>query len=361
MVTIYTFPYVYIMIANTLGADRLRSRGRGGHPRRAAASPSRSRSPCRWWRPAIVSGFILAVLQALALFGSPAILALPAGFHTITTQIWSFFQYPPKVETGRRRRRCRCCSPPRCCCSCRSACSGGAATRPSAARAASGARSRSASWRYPALAAASPSWRARSSCRTASSPRRRSSRAWAQPLTWDNVTLANFSFTLFEYSATKAAIVNTLELGVITATRGRRAGRAARLRDQPAPRARPPVRRLPRARADRDPGRGARGGAVHRLHAAAVRAVRHARHPVRRLPDQGDARRLRAVRRDVPGHPGGAGGSGADPRCRPAAHPARRHGAAGAQRHHRGVVLHLHRRHPRAVGIHHPVHARTPR
>src|SRR5260370_33221525 len=48
--------------------------------------------------PAILSGFILSVLQALALFGSPAILALPAGFHTITTQIWALFQYPPKVE-----------------------------------------------------------------------------------------------------------------------------------------------------------------------------------------------------------------------------------------------------------------------
>src|SRR6185503_4537799 len=48
--------------------------------------------------PAILSGFILSVLQALALFGSPAILALPAGFHTITTQIWALFQYPPKIE-----------------------------------------------------------------------------------------------------------------------------------------------------------------------------------------------------------------------------------------------------------------------
>ena len=38
------------------------------------------------------------MLQALALFGSPAILALPAGFHTITTQIWSFFHFPPKTE-----------------------------------------------------------------------------------------------------------------------------------------------------------------------------------------------------------------------------------------------------------------------
>jgi iron(III) transport system permease protein len=46
------------------------------------------------------------------------------------------------------------------------------------------------------------------------------SRAWAQPLTWDNLTLANVTFTLFEYSSTKAAIVNTIELGVATATVG---------------------------------------------------------------------------------------------------------------------------------------------
>jgi iron(III) transport system permease protein len=46
------------------------------------------------------------------------------------------------------------------------------------------------------------------------------SRAWAQPLSWSNLTLANFSFTLFEYSSTKMAIVNTLELGLATASVG---------------------------------------------------------------------------------------------------------------------------------------------
>jgi len=34
----------------------------------------------------------------MTLFGSPAILALPAGFHVMTTKIWSLFQYPPKLE-----------------------------------------------------------------------------------------------------------------------------------------------------------------------------------------------------------------------------------------------------------------------
>src|SRR5258708_26971468 len=34
----------------------------------------------------------------MTLFGSPAILAIPAGFHTMTTKIWSLFNYPPKAE-----------------------------------------------------------------------------------------------------------------------------------------------------------------------------------------------------------------------------------------------------------------------
>jgi iron(III) transport system permease protein len=46
------------------------------------------------------------------------------------------------------------------------------------------------------------------------------SRAWAQPLTWDNVTLANVHVTFLEYSATRDAIVNTLELGLLTASVG---------------------------------------------------------------------------------------------------------------------------------------------
>ena len=48
--------------------------------------------------PALLAGILIAFLQAMILFGSPAILALPAGFHTMTTKIWSLFQYPPKPE-----------------------------------------------------------------------------------------------------------------------------------------------------------------------------------------------------------------------------------------------------------------------
>jgi iron(III) transport system permease protein len=50
--------------------------------------------------PAVLAGALVAILQTLTLFGSPAILALPAGFHVITTKIWSLFEYPPKLGLG---------------------------------------------------------------------------------------------------------------------------------------------------------------------------------------------------------------------------------------------------------------------
>jgi iron(III) transport system permease protein len=47
--------------------------------------------------PALLGAFILVFLEAIALFGSPALLALPGRFHVVTTQLWQFFEYPPKV------------------------------------------------------------------------------------------------------------------------------------------------------------------------------------------------------------------------------------------------------------------------
>jgi iron(III) transport system permease protein len=47
--------------------------------------------------PAIIGAFILVFLEAIALFGSPALLALPGRFHVVTTQLWQFFEYPPRV------------------------------------------------------------------------------------------------------------------------------------------------------------------------------------------------------------------------------------------------------------------------
>ncbi|MDJ0690873.1 MAG: iron ABC transporter permease [Xenococcaceae cyanobacterium MO_188.B32] len=48
--------------------------------------------------PAIIAGGILSFLEAIALFGSPSILLIPARTTVITTEIWQLFQYPPKIE-----------------------------------------------------------------------------------------------------------------------------------------------------------------------------------------------------------------------------------------------------------------------
>ena len=218
VVTIYTFPYVYIMIANTLAliaSDLEEAAAIHGAGRLTVALTV----TLPMVLPAVVSGFILAVLQALALFGSPAILALPAGFHTITTQIWSFFHYPPKVEQAaafslplllatallllvQKRLLGR---------------------RGYAAVGGKGGQRRLIPlgvWRWPALAATFAVMACAIFLPYGVLAKAAFSRAWAQPLTWSNTTLANFTFTFFEYGATRAAIVNTLELGLLTASIG---------------------------------------------------------------------------------------------------------------------------------------------
>ena len=91
----YTFSYVFVLVANAL--DRIPAEVEdasailGG-----GALTTARRITVPLVMPALLAGALVAFLQAMTLFGSPAILAMPAGFHTMTTKIWSLFQYPPK-------------------------------------------------------------------------------------------------------------------------------------------------------------------------------------------------------------------------------------------------------------------------
>jgi iron(III) transport system permease protein len=169
--------------------------------------------------PALLSGYIVAFLHSLSLFGTPAILGLPAGLHTITTQIWTLFQYPPRLDLaaafsvplllatlllialqkkilGKRGF---------------STIGGKGGQR----------RLVALGWaRLPlfafvllvmALSVFLPYWILLKAA---------FSKAWALPLDWDNFTLNNFSFALFQNSDTQAAILNTFKLGILTATAG---------------------------------------------------------------------------------------------------------------------------------------------
>ena len=96
VMALYTFPYVFTFVANSL--DLI--------PSDLEEASSILGAPT--WRtathitlplviPALVAGFLVAFLQSMTLFGAPAILALPAGIDTMTTKIWSLFQFPPQL------------------------------------------------------------------------------------------------------------------------------------------------------------------------------------------------------------------------------------------------------------------------
>jgi iron(III) transport system permease protein len=97
VISCYTFPYVFVLVTNALeripadleDASSILGGGTWTTARRVTIPLA---------MPALLAGALIAFLQAMTLFGSPAILALPAGFHTMTTKIWSLFQYPPKPE-----------------------------------------------------------------------------------------------------------------------------------------------------------------------------------------------------------------------------------------------------------------------
>jgi iron(III) transport system permease protein len=96
VVACYSFPYVVVLVksaldlissemedaANILGASNLRTTMSITVP---------------LVLPAILGALILVFLEAIALFGSPALLALPGRFHVVTTQLWQFFEFPPQV------------------------------------------------------------------------------------------------------------------------------------------------------------------------------------------------------------------------------------------------------------------------
>lgn len=98
-IAIYSFPYLFMFTttalevvssemedaANILGAGVLRTTLRVTLP---------------MVLPAILGGAIITFLEAIALFGSPALIAIPARFNVVTTQLLQFFGQPIRAEVA---------------------------------------------------------------------------------------------------------------------------------------------------------------------------------------------------------------------------------------------------------------------
>jgi iron(III) transport system permease protein len=96
VMALYTFPYVFTFVANSLDlipSDLEEASAILGAP----AWRTAMHVTLPLVAPALLGGFLVAFLQSMTLFGTPAILALPAGVDTMTTKIWSLFQFPPQL------------------------------------------------------------------------------------------------------------------------------------------------------------------------------------------------------------------------------------------------------------------------
>jgi iron(III) transport system permease protein len=96
VMALYTFPYVFTFVANSLDvipSDLEEASAILGAPSWRTAL----HVTLPLVAPALLAGFLVAFLQSMTLFGTPAILALPAGVDTMTTRIWSLFQFPPQL------------------------------------------------------------------------------------------------------------------------------------------------------------------------------------------------------------------------------------------------------------------------
>ncbi len=97
VVGIYSYPYTFLLVSSALEfvsselEDAAQVLGAG-----TFQTTVKITLPLVW--PSILSGFILAFLEALALFGSPTLLLIPARTPIITTEIWQMFQFPPNIE-----------------------------------------------------------------------------------------------------------------------------------------------------------------------------------------------------------------------------------------------------------------------
>jgi len=214
----YAFPYVFVLVANALeripaeleDASAILGGGRWLTFRRVSLPIV---------LPSLLAGALVAFLQAMTQFGAPAILALPAGFHVITTKIWSLFQFPPDPHLaaatslplllltllllrgqywllkGRGYTVI-----------------GGKSGPPR--RVALGAI------RWPALLFALAVVALPVLLPYAALLKTAVVRTVSEPLTWSALTWRNFRFVFTEFSATRLALANTFILGVLSATAG---------------------------------------------------------------------------------------------------------------------------------------------
>ncbi len=99
VIALHSFPLVFIFVKAAL--DLVSSEMEDAANILGAGTWTAMRKvtlPLVW--PSILGSFIIVFLETIALFGTPAILGIPARINVVTTQLWQFFEYPVRVEVA---------------------------------------------------------------------------------------------------------------------------------------------------------------------------------------------------------------------------------------------------------------------
>jgi iron(III) transport system permease protein len=99
VIALHSFPLVFIFVKNAL--DLVSSEMEDAANILGAGTWTAMRKvslPLVW--PAILAGFVIVFLETIALFGTPAIIGIPARINVVTTQLWQFFEYPVRMEVA---------------------------------------------------------------------------------------------------------------------------------------------------------------------------------------------------------------------------------------------------------------------
>jgi iron(III) transport system permease protein len=212
----FTFPYVFTLVSNAL--DRVPSDLEDASAILGGTAMTTLRKvTIPMVLPAMLAGTLIAILQSLTMFGSPAIIALPAGFHVITTKIWSLFQFPPQLGLAAaaaiplliltiillRTQK---------------AILGRKGYTVLGGKSGSPRITRLGGWKFVAVVFVYGILSLTIFLPYLALIKTAFTNTVGDQVTWETLTLKHWNFVLFEFSATRLALWNTFLLGVLTAT-----------------------------------------------------------------------------------------------------------------------------------------------
>ena len=99
IIAIYSYPYIFVFTSAAL--DTVSSEMEDAASIHGAGIWTTTfRVTLPLVLPAMLGGAIITFLESIALFGSPAMIAIPARYNVVTTQLLEFFSYPVRVEVA---------------------------------------------------------------------------------------------------------------------------------------------------------------------------------------------------------------------------------------------------------------------